>query len=330
MKNPTKLPWPSRSTWISTLWGQGILCHNLVVTIIARWWFQISIIFTPIPGEMIQFDKHSFQMGWFNHQPERPSVPRKLPNKKSIVFFRKMFKRREPSSFKENVQKNFGSEAPFKTSKDDRASHCHRSMFRQMMMVVFLNSTMIHQQEGKIRVSGLSDVGGAPKNWADVSKHPRGGGVKTQVTQPQVQLTQMPSDHPSDSIPMAMENEPFQVQEINQKCPSYSSLLWGVLLPKMPICTENPSRNPPWIRSVPWVIFCCWKMAEIRCVVPLLKGHPMGSPSDPKETEAQKLSLDFQLLGVSSVRDWMHQLQLFFSEQERPIVWSYKIGPYQW
>ena len=25
-------------------------------------------IFTPIPGEMIQPDKHIFQMGWFNHQ----------------------------------------------------------------------------------------------------------------------------------------------------------------------------------------------------------------------------------------------------------------------
>ena len=30
------------------------------------WWFQIFFIF--IPGEMIQFDEHIFQMGWFNHQ----------------------------------------------------------------------------------------------------------------------------------------------------------------------------------------------------------------------------------------------------------------------
>lgn len=107
-------------------------------------------------------------------------------------------------------------------------------------MVVFLNSTMIHQEEGKIRVSGLSDVGGAQKNWADVSKHPRGGGVKTQVTQPQVQLTQMPSDHPSDSIPMVMENEPFQVQEIN-------------CFPK--ICRfapKTPQEIPVGIRSVPF------------------------------------------------------------------------------
>ena len=25
-------------------------------------------LFSPLPGEMIQFDEHIFQMGWFNHQ----------------------------------------------------------------------------------------------------------------------------------------------------------------------------------------------------------------------------------------------------------------------
>jgi len=35
---------------------------------ISGWWFQIFFIFTLIPGEMIQFDEHIFQMGWFNHQ----------------------------------------------------------------------------------------------------------------------------------------------------------------------------------------------------------------------------------------------------------------------
>ena len=29
--------------------------------------FKYIFIFTPIPGEMIQFDEHIFQMGW-NHQ----------------------------------------------------------------------------------------------------------------------------------------------------------------------------------------------------------------------------------------------------------------------
>ena len=33
--------------------------------------FNCSFIFTPIPGEMIQFDEHIFQMGR-NHQLERP------------------------------------------------------------------------------------------------------------------------------------------------------------------------------------------------------------------------------------------------------------------
>ncbi len=38
-----------------------------------RWRFQIYIffVFTPIPGEMIQFDEHIFQMGWFNRQLEK-------------------------------------------------------------------------------------------------------------------------------------------------------------------------------------------------------------------------------------------------------------------
>ena len=30
--------------------------------------FQKKIMFTPILGEMIQFDEHIFQMGWFSHQ----------------------------------------------------------------------------------------------------------------------------------------------------------------------------------------------------------------------------------------------------------------------
>ena len=25
-------------------------------------------VFSPLPGEMIQFDEHIFQIGWFNHQ----------------------------------------------------------------------------------------------------------------------------------------------------------------------------------------------------------------------------------------------------------------------
>ena len=29
---------------------------------------QFFFIFTTKPGEMIQFDEHIFQMGWFNHR----------------------------------------------------------------------------------------------------------------------------------------------------------------------------------------------------------------------------------------------------------------------
>ena len=35
------------------------------------WWFEIVCVFTSILGEMIQFDKNIFQMGWFNHQLEK-------------------------------------------------------------------------------------------------------------------------------------------------------------------------------------------------------------------------------------------------------------------
>ena len=33
------------------------------------WWFQIFFMFTPKIAEIIYFDEHIFQMGWFNHQP---------------------------------------------------------------------------------------------------------------------------------------------------------------------------------------------------------------------------------------------------------------------
>ena len=36
--------------------------------------FKHFFIFTPKIGEMIQFDEHIFQMGWFNHQLETSFV----------------------------------------------------------------------------------------------------------------------------------------------------------------------------------------------------------------------------------------------------------------
>ena len=75
--------------WVEWLWGGGggkkfqISSDNLELNVFkwkgrfllipvqsnTRWWFQTFFIFhIPIPGEMIQFDEHLFQMGWFNHQ----------------------------------------------------------------------------------------------------------------------------------------------------------------------------------------------------------------------------------------------------------------------
>ena len=34
---------------------------------LARWWQLKDFLFSPLPGEMIQFDEHIFQLGW-NHQ----------------------------------------------------------------------------------------------------------------------------------------------------------------------------------------------------------------------------------------------------------------------
>ena len=53
------------------------ICHRSIVAFgqsrgLVLNWVVISFIFfmfTPIPGEMIQFDEHIFQRGWFNHQP---------------------------------------------------------------------------------------------------------------------------------------------------------------------------------------------------------------------------------------------------------------------
>ena len=33
-------------------------------------------LFSPLPGEMIQFDEHIFQMGWFNHHLDKFPIPK--------------------------------------------------------------------------------------------------------------------------------------------------------------------------------------------------------------------------------------------------------------
>ena len=44
---------------------------------VTRWWFQAFLVFIPISGEMIQFDEHMGQMGWFNYQLEINMEPEK-------------------------------------------------------------------------------------------------------------------------------------------------------------------------------------------------------------------------------------------------------------
>ncbi len=81
---PILLSWIHPTTWNG--WGGRFLCGWLdllqsagrVLCIFdffwgcentwSRWWFQ-TFFFSSLPGEMIQFDEHIFQMGWFNHQP---------------------------------------------------------------------------------------------------------------------------------------------------------------------------------------------------------------------------------------------------------------------
>ena len=49
-------------------WYSCYNIQNVCNYICTRWWFQTLFIFIPYFGEMIQFDEHIFQMGWFNHQ----------------------------------------------------------------------------------------------------------------------------------------------------------------------------------------------------------------------------------------------------------------------
>ena len=62
-----KWRWGFFLTWAQVGPKLGQLLYISLKGTVARWWFQTSnifFIFTPNPGEMIQFDKHIFQMGW--------------------------------------------------------------------------------------------------------------------------------------------------------------------------------------------------------------------------------------------------------------------------
>ena len=52
--------------------------------------FKYFLIFIPKHGEMIQFDEHMFQMGWFNHQLVEDSPSQKSmfhKNRTCMIIF---------------------------------------------------------------------------------------------------------------------------------------------------------------------------------------------------------------------------------------------------
>ena len=72
---------PSEMTWHERVKGTVFTTHDddllsfggIFLTMKIHIWVVVWLFFknfTPIPGEMIQFDEHIFQMGWFNHELE--------------------------------------------------------------------------------------------------------------------------------------------------------------------------------------------------------------------------------------------------------------------
>ena len=62
------------SMMCATFFREGKLRTRNDWTQKTRWWQLKYVLFSPRNhGEMIQFDEHIFQMGWFNHQLENPS-----------------------------------------------------------------------------------------------------------------------------------------------------------------------------------------------------------------------------------------------------------------
>ena len=53
--------------------GFKIRAHTSIFCVEKSGWWQLKyVVFLPrIPGEMIQFDEHIFQIGWFKHQLHR-------------------------------------------------------------------------------------------------------------------------------------------------------------------------------------------------------------------------------------------------------------------
>ena len=66
------------STWLGSRWSvnraQSLIAADNQVSLGGG--FKYFVFSPRNPGEMIQFDEHIFQMGWFNHQPESSFIMR--------------------------------------------------------------------------------------------------------------------------------------------------------------------------------------------------------------------------------------------------------------
>ena len=51
--------------------GRTVGRNTVVHLTITRWWFETSFLFSSLFGEDEPILTHIFQVGWFNHQPDK-------------------------------------------------------------------------------------------------------------------------------------------------------------------------------------------------------------------------------------------------------------------
>ena len=78
------------SKWSDHWWSDHwVICNPLINRLRLGGGFNHSL-FSPLPGEMIQFDEHIFQMGWLNHQLVGSitwgPTPWKIPSKEPLII----------------------------------------------------------------------------------------------------------------------------------------------------------------------------------------------------------------------------------------------------
>jgi len=70
-----KLPQPPKACfWLAATKGYVVFFSNI-------------LYFHPEPGEMIQFDKHIVQLGWFNHQKGKSKQQINFFIAQALIFF---------------------------------------------------------------------------------------------------------------------------------------------------------------------------------------------------------------------------------------------------